>query len=74
MEIPDGGRVLEIGYRTGGNLFQLLQLSRLYPQVKLFGLNIFSKMLKTTSTKFDANDLRKDFAFIETLPQSVFEI
>lgn len=56
MEINDGDSVLEIGCGTGRNL---LKLSRLHPQARLYGLDASSEMLKTAGAKFDAHGIEK---------------
>lgn len=56
MEIGIGESVLEIGCGTGRNL---LKLSRLHPQARLFGLDASSEMLKTAGAKFDAHGIEK---------------
>ena len=56
MSVQPGESVLEVGCGTGRNL---LKLSRLAPNAKLFGLDAADEMLKTAAAKFDARDLQK---------------
>lgn len=46
MDVPDGGTVLEIGCGTGRNL---ARIAKLYPGVRLYGLDISEEMLKSAS-------------------------
>ena len=48
LEIPDGGRVLEIGCGTGRNL---VVAARANPQALFYGVDISAQMLKTASAK-----------------------
>lgn len=68
IEINENDRVLEIGCGTGRNL---LKLSRLYPQVWLYGLDASREMLKTASAKMDANDLVKRVILREGLAEQL---
>lgn len=56
INIRAGEDVLEIGCGTGRNL---LKLSLLQPQAKLYGLDASDEMLKTAGAKFDRRDLQK---------------
>lgn len=51
-----GERILEVGCGTGRNL---LKLSEIQPQAKLYGLDAADEMLKTAAAKFDLRDLQK---------------
>jgi S-adenosylmethionine-diacylgycerolhomoserine-N-methlytransferase len=44
LAVPNGGSVLEVGVGTGRNL---ALAARLYPQARLFGLDISAEMLKS---------------------------
>lgn len=76
MRVQPGESVLEVGCGTGRNL---LILSRLAPQARLFGLDAADEMLKTAGAKFDAHDkakqiilqqsLAEEFSFKETFGQ-----
>jgi S-adenosylmethionine-diacylgycerolhomoserine-N-methlytransferase len=73
MNVQPGERVLEIACGTGRNL---LELSRLVPPARLYGLDASDEMLKTAASKLDAQDLQKyivlrqglaeDFSFQDT--------
>ncbi len=77
MNVQPGENILEVGCGTGRNL---LKLSRLAPNAKLFGLDAADEMLKTAAAKFDARDKQKeiilrqglaeDFSFRETFRQN----
>ena len=77
MKVQPGENVLEVGCGTGRNL---LKLSVLAPQAKLFGLDAADEMLKTAATKFDRRDKQKEiilrqglaeeFSFNETFGQT----
>lgn len=51
-----GERILEVGCGTGRNL---LKLSEIQPQAKLYGLDAADEMLKTAAAKFDLRGLQK---------------
>lgn len=68
IEIYGNDRVLEIGCGTGRNL---LKLSHLYPQARLYGLDASREMLKTASAKMDANDLVKRVILREGLAEQL---
>lgn len=59
-------RVLEIGCGTGRNL---LNLSRIAPQAKLYGLDAADEMLKTAGAKFDAHDKAKEIILRQGLAE-----
>ena len=44
LDVPPGGAVLEVGVGTGRNL---ALVAKLYPQARLFGLDISAEMLKS---------------------------
>ncbi len=46
MDVPDGGSVLEIGCGTGRNL---AVIGKVWPQCRLFGLDISDEMLKSAA-------------------------
>ena len=48
LDIPDGGRVLEIGCGTGRNL---VVAARANPRALFYGVDISAQMLKTASAK-----------------------
>src|ERR1700761_4762813 len=50
LDVPPGGRVLEIGCGTARNL---LRLSRRYPQALCFGVDLSSEMLLTARAAID---------------------
>lgn len=53
MDVPDGGTVLEIGCGTGRNL---AKLGKVWPECRLYGLDISAEMLKSAaSTVAQAN-------------------
>ena len=56
MRVQPAESALEVGCGTGRNL---LKLSRLVPQARLFGLDAADEMLKTAGAKFDACDKAK---------------
>jgi S-adenosylmethionine-diacylgycerolhomoserine-N-methlytransferase len=69
---PRGGTVLEIGCGTGRNL---LAVRRLYPQARLFGLDISDAMLSTARTHSQGRDIayaKADAADFD--PQSLFGV
>ena len=78
MCVQPAESVLEVGCGTGRNL---LKLSRLVPQARLFGLDAADEMLKTAGAKFDARDkakqiilrqgLAEEFSFRKTFGQDV---
>ena len=47
MDVPDGGTVLEIGCGTGRNL---AKLGRVWPECRLYGLDISAEMLKSAAS------------------------
>ncbi len=47
MEVPDGGTVLEIGCGTGRNL---AKLGKVWPDCRLYGLDISAEMLKSAAS------------------------
>jgi S-adenosylmethionine-diacylgycerolhomoserine-N-methlytransferase len=47
LDVPDGGRVLEIGCGTGRNLVKVAQA---YPKAQVFGVDISDEMLKSAAT------------------------
>lgn len=47
LAVPKGGTVLEIGCGTGRNL---IKAGELYPDAKLFGIDISNEMLRTAGT------------------------
>jgi len=57
MNVQPNEKVLEVGCGTGRNL---LKLSQIAPQAKLYGLDAADEMLKTASAKFDAQDKQKE--------------
>lgn len=57
LRVPDSGSLLEVGCGTGRNL---LLAHRLFPQARLFGLDISAQMLQST---------RKTFAAQKHLPE-----
>ena len=77
MNVLPGESVLEVGCGTGRNL---VQLSRIEPGAKLFGLDASDEMLKTAAAKFDRRDLQKhillrqglaeEFSYQKTFAQS----
>ncbi|MGU3398231.1 class I SAM-dependent methyltransferase [Brucellaceae bacterium D45D] len=50
LDVPKGGRVLEIGCGTGRNLVRTAQT---YPDAKLFGIDISAEMLDTARAAAD---------------------
>lgn len=56
MNVQPGERVLEVGCGTGRNL---LKLSEIQPESRLYGLDAADEMLKTAAAKFDAHDKAK---------------
>ena len=52
LEVPSGGRVLELGCGTGRNLSMM---QRLYPGCRLFGLDISEEMLITARRRLSCN-------------------
>lgn len=77
MNVQPGERVLEVGCGTGRNL---LKLSEIQPDSRLYGLDAADEMLKTAAAKFDAHDkakqiilrqgLAEDFDYNRTFGQS----
>lgn len=56
MDVPDSGTVLEIGCGTGRNL---AVIGKVWPECRMFGIDISDEMLKTASnnlTRADMND------------------
>ncbi len=66
MNVQPGESVLEVGCGTGRNL---LKLSRLAPQAKLFGLDAADEMLKSAAAKFDAHDKQKEIVLRQGLAE-----
>jgi S-adenosylmethionine-diacylgycerolhomoserine-N-methlytransferase len=66
MNVQPNESVLEVGCGTGRNL---LKLSRLQPQAKLYGLDAADEMLKTAAAKFDANDKQKQIILRQGLAE-----
>ncbi len=56
MNVQSGERVLEVGCGTGRNL---LNLARIQPAARIYGLDASDEMLKTAAAKIDARDLQK---------------
>ncbi|MCF6368212.1 class I SAM-dependent methyltransferase [Rhizobium halophilum] len=50
LQVPQGGRLLEVGCGTGRNL---LLAHRLYPAAELYGLDISAKMLTSARRHFE---------------------
>ena len=66
MNVQPGESVLEVGCGTGRNL---LKLSRLAPQAKLFGLDAADEMLKSAAAKFDAHNKQKEIILRQGLAE-----
>lgn len=66
MKVLPGGSVLEVGCGTGRNL---LKLSRLAPNAKLFGLDAADEMLKTAAAKSGAHDKAKEIILRQGLAE-----
>lgn len=66
MKAQPGESVLEVGCGTGRNL---LKLSHLAPNAKLFGLDAADEMLKTAAAKFDAHDKAKEIILRQGLAE-----
>lgn len=54
MNVPDGGTVLEIGCGTGRNL---AMIGKVWPNCRLFGLDISDEMLKSAANNLDCAQL-----------------
>ena len=66
MNVQSGESVLEVGCGTGRNL---LKLSGLAPNAKLYGLDAADKMLKTAAAKFDARNKQKEIILRQGLAE-----
>ena len=66
MSVLPGESVLEVGCGTGRNL---LKLSQIEPQAKLYGLDASDEMLKTAAAKFDRRDLQKHIVLRQGLAE-----
>lgn len=66
MNVQPGETVLEIGCGTGRNL---LKLSRLQPQARLYGLDASDEMLKTAGANFDARNKQKEIILRQGLAE-----
>lgn len=66
MNVQPGESVLEVGCGTGRNL---LELSRIEPQARLFGLDASDEMLKTAGAKLDARDKAKEIILRQDLAE-----
>lgn len=56
MDVPDGGTVLEIGCGTGRNL---AKLGRVWPECRLYGLDISAEMLKSAASNVAQANMQK---------------
>ncbi|HXG85458.1 MAG TPA: class I SAM-dependent methyltransferase [Pyrinomonadaceae bacterium] len=66
MSVQPGESVLEVGCGTGRNL---LKLSRLAPNAKLYGLDAADEMLKMAAAKFDAHNKQKEIVLRQGLAE-----
>jgi S-adenosylmethionine-diacylgycerolhomoserine-N-methlytransferase len=66
MNAQPGESVLEVGCGTGRNL---LKLSSLQPQARLFGLDAADEMLKTAGAKLDACNKQKEIILRQGLAE-----
>ncbi len=66
MNVQPGERVLEVGCGTGRNL---LKLSQIEPQARIYGLDASDEMLKTAGAKLDAKGKQKDIILRQGLAE-----
>lgn len=66
MNVQPQERVLEVGCGTGRNL---LKLSQIEPQARIYGLDATDEMLKTAGVKLDAKGKQKDIVLRQGLAE-----
>lgn len=66
MNVQPQERVLEVGCGTGRNL---LKLSQIEPQARIYGLDAADEMLKTAGAKLDAKGKQKDIVLRQGLAE-----